>query len=624
MTPPPRHPRTSRTRSGKSKKVIAARPAVGRGRVGALIVSLTLIAAGFGWRLVDLQLMPDAALAADIGSQVRHEVIAAPRGEIVDRHGRPIALSLPRPSIVANPRLLQAEDLADGEADLLSETVDSLSRLLTTDVEVIRERLGRDKAFAYLERQVDPEVGDAVRALGLPGIYIEEEQGREHPLGCSALSVVGRVDSDQNGISGLELDYDEHLTGRPGEVVRQTQAGGQVQIPGGFQLLESMEPGAELALTLDRNVQFETEQILLDTVAGAEADLGIAVVGDPRTGEVLAMVNVQRDPETGDVACTTNNLAATRAFEPGSIMKPITFTSVFENDAWPEFYPIDIPHQLTIELADSERDFTYSDRNVPPEGAAHTPTWVLRKSSNIGTILMAQEVGADALYETMVRFGLGEVTALDLNGEASGILDPLDSHALELSNAAIGQGVAVTALQMFQAYSALGAGGQRIDPVLVMDEVGRRPPTRVASEETADAVVRMMRQVVIDGTGQSADIPGYHVAGKTGTAWQPCSGGTGYFCADGSRHLTASFAGLVGNDAGAALTIVVIVDNPHGERTGGGSVAAPAFADIAGYALRQLRIAPLSDVVSPNGRVRAVAASAVAAPVGEGADQEAP
>ncbi|MDG2027380.1 MAG: penicillin-binding protein 2 [Acidimicrobiales bacterium] len=588
--------------------MVAARPTVSRWRVFTLLLVLALLTSAFGWRLADLQLSPDAALAADIGSQVREETIAAPRGDIVDRHGRTIAVSLPRPSIVANPQILQAEDVKAADRDLLGEAVHDLSALLSTHPEILRERLSSDKYFRYLERQVDPDVGEAVRALQIPGVYIDEEQRREHPNGdCSGLAVAGRVDVDQNGVSGLELDYDEHLTGEEGTVVRQTQGGGAVEIPGGSQIIEPMTPGEDLVLTIDRNVQFEAEQLLIEAVDASGGDHGIVILADPNRSEIIAMANVVRDPETGTARCTTTNLAATWTYEPGSIMKPFTFTSAFENDAWPETNAFDIEKVISIQLED-DKVHRYEDYALSRSVESHTPQWVLKVSSNNGTMTMAKAVGADALYDTMTGFGLGEVTSLELNGEASGILDSLDSHALELSNASIGQSVAVTPLQMLLAYNTLATGGVRMDPSLVLAEAGLGEAQRVVSEETASTVVDMMRFVVLDGTGKRADIDGYTVAGKTGTAWQPC--GIGYDCDGlGTRHLTASFAGVVSNDHGAQLTAIVVIDRLEDPTAGGGSVAAPVFADIMSYALRQLRIPPLVHGVVPEDRVRAAAAS---------------
>lgn len=613
--------RSTPTRKRPSKKVVPARPVVSKPRVFVLLVVLGVVAGAFSWRLVDLQLTPDAALAGDVGSQVKEDSIAAPRGQIVDRYGRPISLSLPRPTIVANPRLLQGADTADESADLLSEAVEALTPLLSTDPSTLRDRLSSDRAFVNLERQVDPEVGQAVQALGLAGVYIIEEQRREHPHGgCSGLSVVGRVDVDQKGISGLEQDFDDYLTGSPGEAVRQTQAGGVVQIPGGYQIVEKMTPGHDLRLTLDRSIQLKAEELLQEALDAAGGEKAIAIISDPNTGEILAMANVVRDPETGLARCTTTNLAATWTYEPGSIMKALTFASVFENDAWPEFYPVEVEHELIFNLG-SEGFKSYWDYNVPPGGEMHTPTWIMRTSSNTGTIRIAQELGAESLYKTLLDLGLGEVTALGLSGEASGILDPLDTHALELSNAAIGQSVAVTPVQMLVAYSTIAADGIRLDPVLVADEVGTSAATRVLSQDTTDTIMDMLTRVVSDGTGHRAAILNYTVSGKTGTAWQPC--GQGYFCPDGSRHRTASFAGIVSNDSGPALSAIIVVDDIADPNAGGGSVAAPVFAELMTYALQQLRVPPRSEGLGPTGRVRAPAAVAIVAPNDEGPGQEA-
>lgn len=604
MTSSPRRPRTSRTRT-----VVPARPAVGRARLATVAASMVVVTTAFGWRLADLQLTPDPALAGEVGSQVRGVTISAPRGQIVDRYGREIALSLPRPSVVVDPRLVPEPEVAS--------IVAQLAPLLSTDPAVLEERLRKDSAFAYLERQVEQEVGEAVMSLELPGVSLDEEPYREHPIDeCSGLAVAGRVDIDQNGISGLEEAYDEHLTGSPGYMIRQTQLGGDVRIPGGSRLIDPVEPGEDLRLTLDRNIQYRAERLLADALTDSGGDLGIAIVSIPTTGEILAMANVVRGSEVSEPRCTTTNLGATWAYEPGSIMKPLTFAGVFEEGAWSVDRSVEVPMVISIHRGAGLDNHEWIEKYMQSD-EIHTPAWIMAKSSNNGTITLASELGATGLYETFRAFGLGERTGLDFKGEASGILDELDSHALELSNAAIGQGVAVTPLQMIQAYNTLAAGGMRVPLVLVADEAGATESTYVVSPETARTVLGLMRGVVSEGTGTRAAVPGYVVAGKTGTAWQPCSS-FGYECEGGGYHYTASFAGIVENDLGPALSVLVVIDDPVGE-TGGGKVAAPVFADLAAYALGQLDVAPTSSAARPEGRVRAQPAMArpIASSAGE-------
>ncbi|NIS33155.1 MAG: hypothetical protein GWN79_15365, partial [Actinobacteria bacterium] len=421
MTTSPRRPRTSPRRP-----VVASRPTVSKGRVACVAVGMTLVTAGFGWRLVDLQLRPDPALAGQIGSQVREQVIEAPRGDILDRHGRTMALSLTRPSIIADPRLVPAAEVDD--------IVGQLAAHLSTDPAVIERRLRSGQAFVFLERQVEPAVGDAVLALGLPGISSQDEPYRDHPnRECSGLSVIGRVDIDQVGISGLEERFDDHLTGEPGLAVRETQRGGDVRIPGGYQVVTAVEPGLDLHLTLDRNIQYEAEQLLVEALERTGGGKAMAIVTDPATGEIHAMANAVRDAETGEARCTTTNLAATWTYEPGSIMKALTFAAVLENGAWDEHTPVHIPSVISVARGAGMADHNYTDVNLRDGDATHPPSWIMAKSSNNGTIRLATKLGADPFQSTLERLGIGERTALEFKGEASGILDDLDSHGLMLS-----------------------------------------------------------------------------------------------------------------------------------------------------------------------------------------------
>ncbi|MDE0701484.1 MAG: penicillin-binding protein 2 [Acidimicrobiaceae bacterium] len=582
-------------------------------RVGVIFTVLVLVSAGFVWKLVDLQLSPDDDLLNNVGSYLREEKIDASRGNVVDRQGRLLAFSVPRPSIVGDPRgIAHSENPVDVD-DIVAE----LATVLGTDPGVMATRLRSDKSFVYLERQVEPEVGEAVAALGLPGIWIMTEQYREHPNGsCSALSVVGRVDTEQVGISGLEKKYDEQLEGSPGRALRQTQLGGAVQIPDGYHVVEPHTPGEELRLSIDRNIQYEAEQLLARALRETEGTTAIAIVSNPLTGEIYAMASALRDEETGEVECSNANLGAVWTYEPGSTMKGITFAGVFDNGAWGVDEIVEVPATVYVARESDVESHAYHDyRLAHGTTVENLPSTILGHSSNTGTVLLAQELGADALQQTFENFGFGQLTGLAFPGESPGILDELDSHSLLLSNTAIGQSIAVTPLQLIQAYNTLANGGVSIAPKLVLD---REPDgsaanpahteTRVVSPQSAQAVMEMLRGVVSSGTGRRAALPGFLVAGKTGTAWQPCGDVSGYLCSEEDeeeeRHYTASFVGIVENDRGPVLSAIVVIDDPQGENYTGGAVAAPVFAELAGYSVRQLHLAPFGEQTVAAQRIR--------------------
>ena len=571
-------------------------------RIVAVAVVLVAVAGAFVARLATLQLAPDPRLEA-IGTPLAQDPIAAPRGEIVDRFGRALALSLPTPTVIADPRLFHPAEV--------DAVVDRLTPLLSTSREVLVSRLSTDRAFAYLERQVDPEIGEAVASLEIPGIWLVDEPRRQNPNGaCSAIGVIGRVDTDHIGISGLEKLRDEELQGRPGELVYEASADGSLTIPGGREVVTPAAPGTNVALSLDRNVQYRAEELAAAYVERAQGSQASVIIGMPATGEIIAMANVARDAETGVVDCTTTNHAVTWTFEPGSIMKPLTVAGVLRSGLHGAQQLIEVP--ALIERDDGEDGKEYVDHWLHPDEWM-TPTRIIADSSNVGTILLAEKLGADPLRATFADFGLGTPTSLDLPGEASGILGDLGANNLALPSAAIGQGVATTPIQMHQAFSTLANGGVRVAPTVLADatgEIAAEPGERVIDAAVADAVMAMMEQVVVDGTGTGASVPGYRVSGKTGTAWQVCPETGTYWCDDGHRHYTASFVGTVANDSGSVLSITVVIDDAKGTYYAGGTAAAPLFAELASYTVRQLRIPPLSAGAAPSERVRAAAAEA--------------
>ena len=580
---------------------MTGRPLVGRGRVATVLVMLLLALGGLVYRIVDVQATPDPRVLEEVLIPLGQITVPAPRGTVFDRNGRTIALSLPAATVVSDPRII-----ADpyGSAAKLSE-------VLGIDPHELVEKLQGDAAFRYIVRQVDPEVGQQVNDLGIDGIRVIYEPRREHPNGdCSALAAVGRVNIDHVGMSGLEEVYDEHLAGEAGRVTKEVGVDGTT-IPGGLEEVVAPSVGKDIAVTLDRNIQYQAEAMLLDVVAEAGASRGVALVSLPATGEIVAMANVDRGTD-GIVDCTRENLAATWSYEPGSVFKPVTAAAALSSGAAAEHVAIKVPSYLEI--------WEHRFEDTPTHPAVEwTPTDIVARSSNIGTIRMALLTGQERLYRTIRSFGFGERTAIDAKGESKGIMLRLDDwNGLTLPNVAIGQGLAVTPLQMLQVYNTIANDGILVPLRIVADDIdppgdvdaagdGQPGPVRVVSPEVAASLQRILTAVVDEGTGREAVVEGFTVAGKTGTAWQPCD--IGYECVNErdeliGRHHTATFAGIISNDDGPALVVLVVVDRPRGERISGGRLAAPTVSRIAEYALRQLRIPAELDSV-PGQRRRA-------------------
>ena len=591
MTPPgrrfdasARHP--SRSGSTGSARPTTPLPLVARPRVATALVVLALAVGGLVYRIVDVQATPDPRVLAEVANPLGEIVVPAPRGTVFDRNGRAIALSLPAATVVSDPRIIS--DPHQAAADI--------SEVMGIEPGALLDKLHGEGAFRYVARQVDAEVGEQVGDLGIEGIRVISEPRREHPNGgCSALAAVGRVNIDHAGMSGIEETYDEHLAGTPGRVMKEVGVDGTT-IPGGLSEVTAPAEGRDITVTLDRNVQYQAESMLLEAVAVAGASSGVALVSLPATGEIVAMANVARR-SNGIVDCTRHNLAATWSYEPGSVFKPVTAAAALSSGAVAEQVAIEVPSYLTI------WEHRFEDTPTHPD-VEWTPTQIVARSSNIGTIKMALRTGEERMYQTMRSFGFGARTALDFKGESKGILPPLSEWSgLSLPNMAIGQGLAVTPLQILQAYNTIANGGVLVPLKLIVDGAGSMEgtaPVRVLSTEVAAALMRMLTSVVEVGTGREAGVEGFSMAGKTGTAWQPCD--IGYECVNErneliGRHHTATFAGVVGNDDGPALVVVVIIDQPKGERISGGRLAAPAVSRIAEYALRQLRVpAELSTV----------------------------
>lgn len=552
-------------------------------RVIGFGVIFLFIGIWFVWRLIGLQVLDDGNRYRDFAKNKRIDQIVLPagRGAIVDRNNVDLALTVPVKTITANPS--QIENPRDSAREL--------SLILDTELSVLEERLSQThRQFAYLERQVEDEVAEKVINLGITGIYVQEEMSRIRPGEDLALNLLGRTDIDGIGISGVEKAYDFLLTGSSGLMEVERGAGG-LTIPGGsHQIIEQSQQGETLVLSIDRSVQFAAEQILIDGVITANAQGGTLVAMRPDTGEIVASATVSRTSE-GQVGVSSDNRAITWAYEPGSIMKPLTFAGILEEKVAGPSSLREVPNAIEI----------WEDVFI--DSFAHeTEEWdvteILKRSSNVGTILWAQDLGESRLYDRLSDFGLGQKSGLELPGETRGSLPELKKWSgTSLPTISIGQGVATTPMQMLVAYSAIANGGVRPTPSLILgarDNDGvfelmpSGTPQRIFSSETAELLTVMMEEVVIDGTGTQAQVPGYRVAGKTGTAWKPLPDG-GYGEETNEIKYVASFAGFLPADQ-PELTVIVVIDEPVGSIYSGGRAAAPVFAEFAQFAVRQLRI----------------------------------
>ncbi|HET6834594.1 MAG TPA: penicillin-binding protein 2 [Acidimicrobiales bacterium] len=516
------------------------------------------------------------------GEEQRIEPIALPaaRGTIFDRNGKDLALSTPAKSVGADPSVISDRAVAARR----------LARALRLPAGEVASKLGTDSHFVYLARQVDDEVAKRVKDLDIPGVLIFDESARLLPAGDMARSLLGSVDLDNVGVAGLEQRYDDQLAGDPGEYMVERDLEGRT-IPGGRHLIDPAEPGDDIVLTIDRGLQYATEGILTEQVRTVGARAGWAAVMDPRTGEVLALANVETDPKTHAVANTGNNLAVTQNFEPGSVNKVITMSGALEEGLVAPDTELQVPDTLHV------ADHVYGDaHSLPPR---MTASQILSRSSNIGTIEIAQRLGMARLDEYLRRFGFGLQTALGLPHEEPGILLDRDNWSgTSIGSIPIGHGISVTAMQMLLAYNTIANDGVYVPPTLLratFDAAGERHPAepgegrRVVSPTTAAQVREMLAQAVTSGTGKAAAIDGYDAAGKTGTARKPQPGG-GYRDAQGGYHYVATFAGFIpANDP--QVSIIVVIDEPTTSPYAG-DVAAPAFANIGRQALRTLRIAP--------------------------------
>jgi len=552
-----------------------------------MMVVLVMLVTLAGWRLVDVQIVgADRYVEWGADQRVQRIEIAGARGSILDRDRNALVLSDDRPTIWVDPTFV-----TDVEASAVA-----LHDILGLEVEVIRAALSSDRQHEFLLRQVDTGIGDAVRALGLDGVFVTEEPARLRPNGPDfARGLLGRVDVDQSATSGIELYYDDLLAGVGGWQIYEQGRDGTL-VPAGSSSGEAATPGEDIVLTIHRETQFLAEQILIEQVEATSAKGGYAVIMRTGTGEVLAAASVSLDRDTGVARPSSYNGAYLDTYEPGSVNKVFTIAAAIEAGVVETDTEFEVPE--TYEFADK----IFSEPFSTGVGEL-TVSQIVSKSSNIGTIRVAELVGKDRLYEFLVSVGMGSRTGKDgsatVPDESAGILVPSSGwFGTELAAISFGQGLALTPIQVAGAYNAIANDGLYVRPTLVRGFVDREgmmhrwpidPGTRAMSSETVASVTAMMTEVVAAGTGRLAAVDGYTVAGKTGTAQKPFEGGYS------DTDYMSTFAGFV-PAADPELTIVVVLDTAATYLAG--EVAAPLFSELAEYVLRTLRVPPTDSALA--------------------------
>ncbi|MFE0778991.1 peptidoglycan D,D-transpeptidase FtsI family protein, partial [Streptomyces sp. NPDC058861] len=600
--PPARRPRTIRLGNP-------------RPRLRLVSLGLTLVMLVFVVRLLQVQAVDASAYAAKADRyRFQEYTLSAERGEITDRNGIALAASVDAYDITADPKLFTAEE--SKTADAPEQAAALLAPILGKQPAELAKKLRTPKSrYTLLARKQTPQVwnqikdlkklyaqksqpsagGNGVNLLG--GVLSEPSTKRVYPNGELAAGILGYVNAEGRGAGGLESMLDPQLAGKDGKI-RFTQSGGR-QVPTAGSQGTPAVPGAGIELTIDRDIQWAAQQAITEQVQKSKADRGYVVVQDTRTGEVLAMANAPGfDPNdlSAANAAAMGNAALQDAYEPGSTSKVMSMAAVLEEGKAAPDTHVTVPNRL------HRGDRLFKDD-------VDHPTWyltlngVLAKSSNIGTILATGRLGAtqaesnEVLHSYLRKFGIGSPTGLGYPGETPGILaKPKDWSTSQQYTIPFGQGLSVNAMQAASVYSTVANGGVRIAPTLVRGTKGpdgrftpapRPEESRVVSEKTARTLAAMMESVVDDeeGTGTRAAIPGYRVAGKTGTA-NRVDPELGRY-----KGYTASFAGFAPADQ-PRVTVYCAIQNPTKGSYFGGQICGPIYKKVMEFALKTLHIAP--------------------------------
>lgn len=543
-----------------------------RFRAWLVLLALALSMGGLATRAAWLQIFHADYLQQQGNSRYLRVVKdVQPRGMILDRNGEPLAVSTPVDSIWAQPEILAQ---ARTHWPALARKLHMSSRELARAV-----RRYKGKEFMYLRRQVAPEFADAVLALDVPGVSVVHEYRRYYPAGAAAGHILGFTNVDDHGQEGLELAFDKWLSGTPGLKRVLKDRYGKIVEP--VESISLPRRGKDLRISIDRRIQYLAYRELKHAVELHGARGGTAVVMDAHTGEILAMVSqpgFNPNNRTDLHGRLVRNRSVTDVFEPGSTLKPFTITTALETG---KFRPGTLINTSPGRLRIGANTITDVDNF-----GWLTVTRVIEKSSNVGAAKIALDIGKQPLWDMLVRLGFGKETGSGLPGEVSGMLRPPKEWArVDNATLAFGYGISVTTLQLARAYCVLANGGTLLTPSILPTDTPLNPRYVVETSLTHKVRAMLEKAVSVKGTGHRADIPYYHIAGKTGTVNKLVDGQYAE-----RRHM-ALFAGFA-PATNPRLVMVVTVDEPVRNGYFGGQVAAPVFHSVISGALRLLNIAP--------------------------------
>lgn len=545
-------------------------------RFRLMVALLGLMVAAICWRIIDLQVVDrDFLKGQGDARSLRHIPIPAHRGLITDRNGEPLAVSTPVTTLWANAKEMQTA----------KEKWPALAAALGQDPKALTERLEAqaNKEFIYLVRGLTPEQGQSVLDLKVPGVYGIEEFRRFYPAGEVTAHMVGFTDIDDYGREGVELAYDEWLAGVPGK--RQVIKDRRGRLIKDVQVTKNAKAGKPLALSIDLRLQYLANRELRNAIIENGAKAGSLVIMDVKTGEILAMVNqptYNPNNRRNLQPAMMRNRAMIDVFEPGSTMKAISMAAAIETGRWKPSDTVEV-YPGTLQIG------KYTIKDVSrSEGPVLDLTGILINSSNVGMSKVAFDIGGETIFRLAQKVGLGQDTGLGFPGERVGNLPNYrDWRKAETATLSYGYGISVTAIQLVHAFSALANNG-RLAPLTLIKTDKMPQTTQVLPETVAKTMQGMLTQVIEAPRGVfRAQVPAYHVAGKSGTARKTSVGTKGY-AENSYRSLFAGFGPM----SDPRYAIVVVIDEPSKAGYFGGLVSAPVFSRVMSGTLRLMNVTP--------------------------------